>query len=281
MSSLIKAFSNVLVGADPELFLKNPNSGLFVSGHGMIKGTKERPHKVERGAVQVDGTALEFNIDPAATEDQFVDSIRVVRGALSSMVTGYSLVAEPVADYSPEYFSSIPISAKILGCEPDYNAWELGPNPKPEGDRPFRTGAGHIHIGWCTNADPWTSEHYELCAEVSRQLDYYLGINSLLWDSDCRRRDLYGKAGAFRPKPYGVEYRTLSNRWLASELLTRWVYVATRKAMDDLAVGVRQEDYYGPLARSIIDENQLDWPTWNVIKIDGLPSPPRLKAEAA
>ena len=59
-----------LFGADPELFVKR--DGEFKSGHGLIEGGKENPYPVERGAVQVDGMALEFNIDPAADEDNFV-----------------------------------------------------------------------------------------------------------------------------------------------------------------------------------------------------------------
>jgi hypothetical protein len=34
------------------------------------------------------------------------------------------------------------------------------------------------------------------------------------WDKDKERRKLYGKPGAFRPKPYGCEYRVLSNAWV-------------------------------------------------------------------
>jgi hypothetical protein len=34
------------------------------------------------------------------------------------------------------------------------------------------------------------------------------------WDKDTERRKLYGKPGAFRPKPYGCEYRVLSNAWV-------------------------------------------------------------------
>ena len=50
-------------------------------------------------------------------------------------------------------------------------------------------------------------------------MDCFHGIISVLLDSSkssARRKELYGKAGAHRPKDYGVEYRVLSNYWLKS-----------------------------------------------------------------
>ena len=43
---------------------------------------------------------------------------------------------------------------------------------------------------------------------------------------------MYGKAGAFRPKTYGVEYRTLSNAWLFSKKLQSFVYRGVQRAVD-------------------------------------------------
>ena len=50
---------------------------------------------------------------------------------------------------------------------------------------------------------------------------------------------MYGAAGAFRPKPYGVEYRVLSNAWLLTEDRMRFVYKQTVKAVKDLMSGNR------------------------------------------
>jgi len=57
----------ILVGCDPELFVKK--DGVLVSAHGLVQGSKEHPFRVSKGAVQVDGMALEFNIDPAEDEN--------------------------------------------------------------------------------------------------------------------------------------------------------------------------------------------------------------------
>lgn len=257
----------VLVGADPELFMRNPNNGNFVSASdydnlARIPGTKHEPFKVPYGAVQIDGTALEFNIDPAKTVDEFVGYIKSVRKTLTDMVPGYNVVAEPVAHFDPEYFLfQVPTSAQELGCNPDYNGWtgDINPRPDPAGE-PMRTAAGHLHIGWTEGADVEDKKHFLLCCKVAKQLDYYLGVFSLLWDSDNTRRTLYGKAGAFRPKTYGMEYRVLSNKWLDSEPLMRWVYNTVQCAMADAFHDNWAEDFYGTLAQDIINNNEVDWP---------------------
>jgi hypothetical protein len=257
----------VLVGADPELFMQNPNSGEFISASdydclARIPGTKHEPHKVPFGAVQIDGCALEFNIDPAKSVDEFVNYITEVRKTLTSMVPGYNVVAEPVARFNPNYFKfEVPSSAQELGCNPDYNGWTetINPRPDPAGE-PFRTASGHLHIGWTEGADTEDKDHFLFCCKVARQLDYYLGMPSLLWDPDNTRRKLYGKAGAFRPKSYGMEYRVLSNKWLDSEALMRWVYNTVQCAMADAFHDSWAEDFYGDIAQHVINNNEVDWP---------------------
>jgi hypothetical protein len=251
----------ILIGADPELFTRSRQTGLFVSGHNMLKGTKKRPMPVEFGALQVDGTALEFNIDPAATCDEFVNNIAQVRRQMAEKVAPFEvdIVAEPVAEFTPEYFRTIPRKALELGCNPDFNAYTLEANPVPDGSRQFRTGSGHVHIGWGEGFDATSADHFMACVELVRQLDYYLGLPSLLWDTDNRRRELYGKAGAFRPKSYGVEYRVPSNVWLRDERTQRFVFDTVMQAVNDLMIGKNMGAEYGNLAQQLIDGNVTDW----------------------
>lgn len=225
---------DILVGADPEVFMKR--GGEFHSAHGVIPGDKKNPHKVKCGAVQVDGMALEFNIDPAKNEKEFITNLKTVMGVLQSMVPDYELAAVPVANFSLEHMKAQPAEALELGCEPDFNAWEKGAvNPRPNGEVAFRTGAGHVHIGWGSDFDINDPDHLEACCMVVKQLDYYLGLGSLAYDTEgVERRVMYGAPGAFRPKPYGVEYRVLSNAWLKSEKLMSWVYRMTKKGIEDL-----------------------------------------------
>jgi len=92
---------DMLFGADPELFVFQ--HGKVQSGYGLIEGDKENPFKVENGAVQVDGMALEFNIDPAMDEEGFVFNLESVMRQLQKMVPDYELHADPVAHFGAEF----------------------------------------------------------------------------------------------------------------------------------------------------------------------------------
>lgn len=252
--------TKVLIGADPEVFVRNPNSGVYVSAHGLIAGDKKNPQRVDFGAVQVDGMALEFNIDPAENADQFVHNVRQVYNTLCGMVPGYDVLAEPAITFDQQYFNEQPAEAKVLGCDPDFDAWTGEANSPPVSDQPMRTASGHVHIGWGSGFDVTDPVHLDNCRVVCRQLDYVLGVASLSYDPDNRRRSMYGRAGAFRPKPYGVEYRTLSNAWLRSEPLMRFVYQrAFKGATTVIEGGDLFEDTFGDIARNIINENIVDW----------------------
>ena len=72
-----------------------------------------------------------------------------------------------------------------------------------------------------------------------KQLDRSLALASILWDDDTQRRTMYGQLGCFRPKPYGVEYRVLSNAWVKDERLAAWVFNAAKKAVEALLNGER------------------------------------------
>ena len=265
----------LLIGADPEVFVKN-GAGEFRSAWGMIPGTKKEPFKVPKGAVQVDGNALEFNIDPAPDKAAFIGNIREVYAEMKRMVPGFNLAIEPVAMFDQAYFDSLPIEARELGCDPDFNAWTRLPNERPVTDQPFRCAGGHVHIGWLPEeefADPMDPNHFDDCCDVAKQMDYYLGMWSLTWDKDQTRRSLYGKAGSFRPKPYGCEYRSLSNLWLQTEDLQGWVFDAATKGMNDLNNGRRAFDEQGSTAQHAIDDAHYNWHReWR--DLTGLTMPP-------
>lgn len=204
-------------GADPEIFVRK--NGKPLSAHGLVEGTKESPQKTAVGAVQVDGMALEFNIDPTPAHDfnQFNYNIVQTIADLRSLAGNVNLNIAPVQEFDADYMAAQPEEAKELGCDPDYNAYTLKPNPRPDGTRNYRTGAGHVHIGWGADIPVDNEEHMAICGNFVKMLDATVGMYMTFIDRDPRRRELYGAAGAFRPKPYGVEYRTPSNVWIKNK----------------------------------------------------------------
>lgn len=240
------------IGCDPELFLKKrdlqdaENPALnYVSAHNLIPGTKQEPYKVPYGAVQVDGTACEFNIDPASTEDEFVHNIQCVMASLKAMLPPDVTFSKDVtAYYSPTPWLALPKKAREIGCDPDFNAVSLRTNSH----RPVegvRSAGGHIHIGWTSDQKPEDAGHFFSCAQLVRQLDYFIGapVSMLYATKDAKRwYSGYGRASCFRPKPYGVEYRTPANAWIWEEASIRWVFRQAKRAFEELVYGGR--DYY-------------------------------------
>ena len=226
----------ILVGADPEVFVSNirPETGrrAVVSAHGMIPGTKEEPHPVKRGAVQVDGMALEFNINPATSEFSFLLNIKTVMSHLEEMIPKNAKIEVKSSHmFNKGYIDGQPLVARELGCDPDFNAWTREENPRPNPNTPLRTAAGHVHIGWTKDQDPKSEAHYHACVAVARAMDGFLGVMGMILDPDHRRQQLYGSPGAFRPKPYGCEYRVLSNFWLKDVAFQKMVYSQVQKGM--------------------------------------------------
>lgn len=250
----------ILIGADPEVFVMDNTTSQFVNAEGMVWGTKEDPQPVEHGAVQVDGMALEFNIDPASTEDEFKRNIMQVKKHLGVMIGDerYSLVSQPSVRFSRQVMGEASHGSLMLGCEPDFCAWRDGDvNPAPNARTNLRTGAGHVHIGWTEGADVHDSSHQQSILQVIKQMDASLGLQSLSWDKDNNRRALYGKAGAFRIKPYGCEYRVLSNAWLASEELVGHIFKTAKQSVEHLMAGW---EYFGAISNieNIINTGDAD-----------------------
>lgn len=223
----------VIIGTDPEAFIKVGNDN--ISAHDIFPGTKKEPYKVDCGAVQVDGTAVEFNIDPASSEDQFFNNIRVVKAQLNEMLHKFNPEAmiefKPIVQYREDIWKSIPESCKELGCDPDYNVkGEINPNPiEFLQNAPIRTAAGHIHIGWRNPAQHVTESRKFKDAQYVANKFHQSGIFAPVTTEEVERLKYYGHNGSFRPKPYGVEIRSPSNLWLNHESTIRKMYRDVRE----------------------------------------------------
>lgn len=215
------------IGFDGELFAKN-KKGDFVACCGLIGGTKEKPKPLEGlpagFAIQEDNVAVEFNIPPANSSSKFTAFLAAglfaVEKELKKLDLTYSSV--PAAIFSKLQLKHP--NALVFGCEPDYDAWRLVENKKPySSNKQLRTCGGHIHIG----------SKFSMIKGV-QNMDLFLGVPAVILDNTPeakQRRELYGKAGAMRPKPYGWEYRVLSNFWFLKPELIDWVYHQTEEAL--------------------------------------------------
>jgi len=222
--------NKALIGADPEAFV---NDGDVIS-HCINKlgGSKDKPRPVIGGGLQEDNVLFEFNVDPTADAAQFAATIQWVLDQGREVLIGQGLFIEcGVSSHIYEDMSSFPEKAFEFGCTPDYNGFTGEVNPKPSAtNNNLRTAGGHVHIGY----SHLRTVTERLSRDVVCMCDYLLGLPSLLEDTDTRRRELYGKAGACRLKSYGPEYRTLSNYWIWDEGMIQTIHQRAQKAYDDV-----------------------------------------------
>lgn len=238
------------LGCDPELFLQHAQTGRFISSVGLIGGTKDFPMPIGEGcAVQEDNVAVEFNTPPCASAAEFINAINYNLDFLrqTAATRDLNLCIQPSAVFDDEQLASD--AAQEFGCEPDFNAWNGGrQNPRPSADnKNLRSAGGHIHIETDLN-----------CLDLVKAMDLYVGCPMIEFDKDTDRRSLYGKAGAFRKKSYGVEYRTASNAWITSDDRIQWAWDQTAKAIEFVEKGGTISDEDGKLIQKCINESDLD-----------------------
>lgn len=239
-------------GCDPEIFLSDA-TGALVAACGRIGGTKAHPRPLPIGdgfAVQEDNVAIEYNIPPAEDEVQLANSINRVMSFLSDEVAKQGLQFIPISAASfPEDQLQHP-GARVFGCDPDFNAWRAGKrNPRPKADDwTLRSAGGHIHIGY-----PFKAEADKL--QVIKLMDLNAGVPSVIMDKGDKRRQLYGKRGAYRSKPYGVEYRVLSNFWVFDPKLISWAWKCTENALTQFEHGYDGADVHSKEIQQAINNN--------------------------
>lgn len=229
------------LGSDPEGFIRNKKTGEFVSAGGIIPGTKKEPFKVPCGAIQVDGVAAEYNIDPATTAEEFDRNHQMVQDELLRIIQkknpDLELVFVAAANFDEKYFLSLPETSRILGCDPDFSCLD-GRVIKKKHDitnTPIRTAAGHMHIGFSENEDVASPYHIEDCRFIAEVFYKKGNFTNNLRRYDTKEETLrlkyYGMLGAFRPKSYGVELRQFSNHWVRTSQTRRQMFEYISKSI--------------------------------------------------
>ncbi len=222
---------NITIGSDPEIFISNGEE--IVSAIDLVPGTKDDPHPIDDKGhmIQTDNIALEYNIPPCNNEDEFVYSIQFVKDYLETVAIANGYQLSPLASAEINSLFLLHPQAQRFGCEPDFNPYTEDVNEVPNSNTNLRCVGGHVAVGY-------PNPTMETSILIVKAFDIFVVLPSLLIDTDERRRELYGKAGAFRFKdPWGVECRALSNFWIHSEELIKWVYSQTIKAVECVLEG--------------------------------------------
>lgn len=217
----------VTIGSDPEFFLTDLDNNP-VSSIGLIGGTKLVPKQMDKEGyfMQEDNVAVEYNIPPVKTADEFNNALQHGINYIFNNVLDKEKL-KPCFNASkvfPFELLNNP-TAREFGCTPSNNAWTYTQNLPPNAEENFRSIGFHIHVGFSiTDVD--------IIAQCVRAMDLFLGVPSVVLDPDTERRKLYGKAGEFRFTKYGFEYRVLSGFFNSSEELRKYAFNQTLKALE-------------------------------------------------
>lgn len=207
---------NVTLGADPEFFLYDTKKKMYISAEGLIGGQKNNPTEIPTGEMILeDNVMVEFCTTICKNAKQLNKSVNNALVHLRQMLPKH---LEFRMEASAELDWSLLTSeqATQFGCMPDSNAYTLRQNTSPDSNTNLRTCSGHVHIGF-------KNPNFDDCINLVKMFDLFLAVPSVLIDKDRKRREMYGKAGAHRMKPFGVECRQLSNFWVGNEELTNWL----------------------------------------------------------
>lgn len=246
------------VGSDIEFFVSSAQSThpkSLVTGALVCPNPKDEPMALKYGKMHWDNILLEVCPNHAETEEEFVKNVVEMRDNAANKSKNLGCQLTPLSAAYVSHDLAHSDNGLCFGCDPDMNAYTRTlQRPKINPSDTLRTAGGHVHIG--TEAKTIQDQ-----VALAKLCDLYLGVPSVLLDKDTTRRRMYGKAGSFRPKPYGIEYRVLSNFWAFSERHIAWVYNQVEEVVEfytqmreDLSSGGDKADWQWLLSPEIGEE---------------------------
>lgn len=204
------------IGTDFEIFLKDKRTNEVVSAEGIARGSKYDPYQFDPEnpyfSTSLDNVLFEATIAPATTAKQWIKylnkSMRYIKSVLPREL---DILVTPSANLDEKYLRTE--NAQLFGCDIDFNAYTRSPNDRPcAEDSSLRSAGGHIHVGFDNievefdgNVFMYEPSEDGQRTELIKALDLHIGVPSVILEPDNKRKELYGKAGAYRPKQYGKE----------------------------------------------------------------------------
>jgi hypothetical protein len=208
-------------GSDPEFMLVK--DGDYYSAIGVLSGDSDNRTTIEGHQFYYDNVMAECAVKPVKNKSQLIKNFQQCLKIYAEIVSPLKLHIQASQIYPDDQLKHP--EARVVGCSPDSCAYELKMKDPPVSlisDGNLRSCGGHIHLG----NSMLSSDDAEPILSIY-MLDLFLGIPSLWLDKDetsSIRRKLYGQAGRYRAKDYGIEYRSLGNFWLKSPQCTELIY---------------------------------------------------------
>lgn len=225
-------YENIKVGSDPEFFGMDQN-GMPISLIGRIGGTKEHPKPIDDLGtfVQEDNVLVEINTIPASTGKEFVRNVRKGIHYLVAELQKQNIMLGIYPTTVMPNSQLIDKRAMVSGCVEDYLAWERVEKAQVDlRASPRRYAGGHIHVSW-DNPD------FESSINMVKAMDLFVGLFRVPIEDSSQRQEVYGRAGCFRFKPYGIEYRTPSNLWCVHDESILDIFKRVERAVEWLNNG--------------------------------------------
>ena len=282
-----------------------PKDGISSSPEGNV--TYGAENNKNTGKTVIDGVQAELHPRASTCREVLASEIALCFRSLKDTLQakGVKVVVAPLVDVSQNEIDSLTPQSQVFGCEPSRNIYQNAEESSIKVDAKKylkRSAGGHVHLGnyyanvlneAARNLTPGDREYGGRFAIATRTekvlkqmpetlipiLDIIVGNTCVLLDQNegnIERRANYGRVGEFRVKPYGMEYRTLSNFWLKSYPLMSLVYGLARFAVHLVEQSTPENDYVAALMGAVnrddiikaINENNFDLALSNFKKIE-------------
>jgi hypothetical protein len=224
------------VGCDPEVFLGD--------GDKLIPAFDVLPSKAQAGTSPFFWDGFQAECVPAKSEciqillTNLQEALLQMRKHVRAKRPNADFLAQDAVGINPK---GVKPEHLAIGCDPSLNLYGVGGDlPADPSKLPWRFAGGHIHFGDAGIKD--SPNKARDAAKIVRDLDKILAVWSVgafgAFERNKVRRRYYGLAGEFRLPPHGLEYRTLSNGWLASPEVAQLTFELARAVFQLSKIGL-------------------------------------------
>lgn len=226
-------------GSDPEFMITK--NGEYKSAIGIVQGSRFNRIRIKGHEFYFDNVLAECAIKPSRSKAEAVANFKECLQLYVEMVHPFKLVAQASQRFDRKELQHE--EAKKVACDPEFCPYDMKQGDSPTEEILYgtlRTCGGHIHLG----EEELGDGNRGILAMY--MMDLFLGVPSLWLDKDptsATRREMYGAAGRYRVKDYGMEYRALSNFWLQSPRLVSFVYDVSEFATNYVISGHADEHW--------------------------------------